>query len=109
MFSIDRGSLAEQAGFKVGDQIMEVNGKSFENLKHKEAVGFIKSQKHIMVTLKVIFTSISLTFKLSVHLYNRDSLIVVVIKAFHRMIGFYMFIYFIIHISSMPFYLICYQ
>lgn len=51
---IDRGSLAEQAGFKVGDQIMEVNGKSFENLKHKEAVDFIKSQKHIMVTLKAV-------------------------------------------------------
>ena len=53
LFSVDAGSLAEQAGFKVGDQIMEVNGKNFENLKHKEAVDFIKSQKHIMVTLKV--------------------------------------------------------
>ena len=52
-FSVDAGSLAEQAGFKVGDQIMEVNGKNFENLQHKEAVDFIKSQKHIMVTLKV--------------------------------------------------------
>ena len=52
-FSVDRGSLAEEAGFKVGDQIMEVNGKNFENLKHIEAVEFIKSQKHIMVTLKV--------------------------------------------------------
>ena len=108
MFSIDRGSLAEQAGFKVGDQIMEVNGKSFENLKHKEAVDFIKSQKHIMVTLKVIFTSISLTFKLSVHLYNRDSLIMVVIKAFHRMIGFYVFIYFVIYSISMLCFLVCY-
>ena len=50
---VDPGSLAEEAGFKVGDQIMEVNGKNFENLKHNEAVEFIKSQKHIMVTLKV--------------------------------------------------------
>ena len=50
---VDPGSLAEEAGFKVGDQIMEVNGKSFENLEHNEAVEFIKSQKHIMVTLKV--------------------------------------------------------
>lgn len=55
LFSVDAGSLAEQAGFKVGDQIMEVNGKNFENLKHKEAVDFIKSQKRIMVTLKVTF------------------------------------------------------
>lgn len=51
---VDAGSLAEEAGFKVGDQIMEVNGKNFENLKHKEAVDFIKSQKHIMVTLKAV-------------------------------------------------------
>ena len=54
MRSVDGGSLAEEAGFKVGDQIMEVNGKNFENIKHKEAVDFIKSQKHIVVTLKVI-------------------------------------------------------
>lgn len=53
MCSVDPGSLADEAGFKVGDQIMEVNGKNFENLKHREAVEFIKSQKHIMVTLKV--------------------------------------------------------
>ena len=52
-FSVDPGSPAEAAGFKVGDQIMDVNGKNFENLKHVEAVEFIKSQKHIMVTLKV--------------------------------------------------------
>lgn len=55
LFSVDAGSLAEEAGFKIGDQIMEVNGKNFENIKHKEAVEFIKSQSHIMVTLKVIF------------------------------------------------------
>ena len=61
-FSVDAGSLAEQAGFKVGDQIMEVNGKNFENLKHKEAVEFIKSQKHIMVTLKVTFVIDSVNF-----------------------------------------------
>lgn len=51
---VDAGSLAEEAGFKVGDQIMEVNGKNFENLKHNEAVKFIKSQRHIMVTLKAV-------------------------------------------------------
>ena len=33
---------------------MEVNGKSFKSIKHKDAVDFIKSQKHIMVTLKVV-------------------------------------------------------
>ena len=57
---VDAGSLAEEAGFKVGDQIMEVNGKNFENLKHNEAVKFIKSQRHIMVTLKVTLTLINL-------------------------------------------------
>ncbi|EDO48682.1 predicted protein, partial [Nematostella vectensis] len=49
---VDQGSLAEQAGFRVGDQILNVNDKSFENIKHKEAVDFIKSNKHIIVTLK---------------------------------------------------------
>ena len=57
--SVDPGSLAEKAGFKVGDQIIEVNGKNFENLTHNEAVEFIKSQKYIMATLKVIYKSIS--------------------------------------------------
>ena len=61
-FSVDAGSLAEEAGFKVGDQIMEVNGKNFENLKHKEAVDFIKAQKHIMVTLKVTIITESVNF-----------------------------------------------
>ena len=60
LFSVDSGSLAEEAGFKVGDQIMEVNGKNFENIKHNEAVEFIKSQKHIMVTLKVTISSLHL-------------------------------------------------
>lgn len=60
LFSVDAGSLAEEAGFKIGDQIMEVNGKNFENIKHKEAVEFIKSQNHIMVTLKVIYSSLNL-------------------------------------------------
>jgi C-terminal processing protease CtpA/Prc len=57
---VDPGSLAEQAGFRVGDQILDVNGRSFENVKHKEAADFIKSNKHIIVTLKVsksIFSS----------------------------------------------------
>lgn len=52
-FRVDAGSLAEQSGFRVGDQILDVNGKSFENVKHKEAVDFIKSHTHIIVTLKV--------------------------------------------------------
>ncbi|XP_031555328.1 PDZ domain-containing protein 7-like [Actinia tenebrosa] len=51
---VDPGSLAEQSGFRVGDQILDVNGKSFENVKHKEAVDFIKSHAHIIVTLKAV-------------------------------------------------------
>ncbi|KAK3714538.1 hypothetical protein QZH41_003883 [Actinostola sp. cb2023] len=51
---VDVGSLAEQSGFRVGDQILDVNGKNFENVKHKEAVDFIKSNKHIIVTLKAV-------------------------------------------------------
>ena len=50
---VDKGSLAEEAGFQVGDQILDVNGKSYESILHKNAVEFIKAQKHIVVTLKV--------------------------------------------------------
>lgn len=62
---MDPGSLAEEAGFRVGDQILDVNGKNFENIKHKEAVEFIKNNKHIIVTLKVLkyyFYTVKITF-----------------------------------------------
>ena len=52
-FRVDRESVAEQAGLQVGDLILNVNGTSFESIPHQEAVDFVKSQQHIIMTVKV--------------------------------------------------------
>nr|XP_033818167.1 whirlin-like [Geotrypetes seraphini] len=49
---VDRGSEAESAGLKVGDQILEVNGQSFLTIPHDEAVKLLKSSRHLMMTVK---------------------------------------------------------
>ncbi|XP_072096053.1 whirlin isoform X1 [Mobula birostris] len=49
---VDQGSVAEASGLKVGDQIIEVNGRSFLNIPHDEAVKILKSSHHLMLTVK---------------------------------------------------------
>ncbi|XP_019744338.1 whirlin isoform X2 [Hippocampus comes] len=49
---VDHGSAAECGGLKVGDQILEVNGRSFLNVPHDEAVRVLKSSRHLMMTVK---------------------------------------------------------
>ncbi|XP_056147028.1 whirlin [Lampris incognitus] len=49
---VDRGSAAECGGLKVGDQILEVNGRSFLGIPHDEAVRVLKSSRHLMMTVK---------------------------------------------------------
>ncbi|XP_030625306.1 whirlin [Chanos chanos] len=49
---VDRGSAAEFGGLKVGDQILEVNGRSFLDIPHDEAVRVLKSSRHLMMTVK---------------------------------------------------------
>ncbi|XP_072344414.1 whirlin isoform X3 [Scyliorhinus torazame] len=49
---VDQGSVAEITGLKVGDQIIEVNGRSFLNIPHDEAVKILKSSRHLMMTIK---------------------------------------------------------
>ena len=51
---VDRESVAEQAGLQVGDLILDVNGTSFDCIPHQEAVDFVKSQQHIIMTVKSI-------------------------------------------------------
>ncbi|XP_039722738.1 whirlin isoform X2 [Pteropus medius] len=49
---VDRGSEAESGGLKVGDQILEVNGRSFLSILHDEAVKLLKSSQHLILTVK---------------------------------------------------------
>ncbi|XP_036444902.1 whirlin [Colossoma macropomum] len=49
---VDRGSAAESGGLKVGDQILEVNGRNFLSIPHDEAVRVLKSSRHLMMTVK---------------------------------------------------------
>ena len=38
--------------WQVGDQILEVNGRSFLNILHDEAVRLLKSSQHLLLTVK---------------------------------------------------------
>ncbi|XP_063172095.1 whirlin [Candoia aspera] len=49
---VDEGSEAENTSLKVGDQILEVNGRSFLNISHDEAVKLLKSSRHLIMTVK---------------------------------------------------------
>ncbi|XP_060107341.1 whirlin isoform X2 [Heteronotia binoei] len=49
---VDKGSEAESTGLKVGDQILEVNGRSFLSIPHDEAVKILKSSRHLIMTVK---------------------------------------------------------
>ncbi|XP_004638525.1 whirlin isoform X6 [Octodon degus] len=49
---VDAGSEAESSGLKVGDQILEVNGRSFLSILHDEAVKLLKSSPHLILTVK---------------------------------------------------------
>ncbi|XP_078282265.1 whirlin-like [Rhinoraja longicauda] len=49
---VDQGSVAEATGLKVGDQIIEVNGRSFLNIPHDEAVKMLMSSRHLILTVK---------------------------------------------------------
>ncbi|CAL8384825.1 unnamed protein product [Gadus morhua 'NCC'] len=49
---VDQGSASECGGLKVGDQILEVNGRSFLGIPHDDAVRVLKSSRHLMMTVK---------------------------------------------------------
>lgn len=53
VYRLDPGGLAEQGGVKMGDQILSANGVSFENINHYRAVEVLKSQPHVILTIKV--------------------------------------------------------
>uniref|UniRef100_A0A8C5RS31 Whirlin n=1 Tax=Laticauda laticaudata TaxID=8630 RepID=A0A8C5RS31_LATLA len=49
---VDKDSEAENTGLKVGDQILEVNGRSFLHISHDEAVNLLRSSRHLIMTIK---------------------------------------------------------
>ncbi|XP_064649030.1 whirlin-like isoform X3 [Lineus longissimus] len=49
---VDPYSVAENAGLKIGDQILDVNGQSFLDISHADAVKVLKSSRHMMMTIK---------------------------------------------------------
>ncbi|XP_052243524.1 harmonin-like isoform X2 [Dreissena polymorpha] len=46
------GSLGEEYGLQAGDQILEVNGKSFRSIKHNEAIVELKGSKELNMVIK---------------------------------------------------------
>ncbi|XP_026469789.1 whirlin-like [Ctenocephalides felis] len=49
---VDKDSVAERAGLMIGDQILEVNGQSFLDVTHDEAVGQLKFHKRMSLVVR---------------------------------------------------------
>ncbi|XP_065202666.1 whirlin-like isoform X7 [Planococcus citri] len=49
---VDKDSVAERSGIQIGDQILDVNGTSFLDITHDEAVGHLKKHKRMTITIR---------------------------------------------------------
>ncbi|XP_011505572.1 PREDICTED: whirlin [Ceratosolen solmsi marchali] len=49
---VDKDSVADRSGLLVGDQILEVNGQSFEEATHDEAVQVLKTNKRMSLLIR---------------------------------------------------------
>ncbi|XP_029915774.1 whirlin isoform X2 [Myripristis murdjan] len=49
---VDPGSAADAGALKVGDQILEVNGRSFITISHDEAVHILKTGCHLLMRVR---------------------------------------------------------
>lgn len=49
---ITKGSMSENLGFKIGDQLIDVNGESCLDVTHSEAVVVLKSSRQLTITLR---------------------------------------------------------
>ncbi|KAG8191865.1 hypothetical protein JTE90_019800 [Oedothorax gibbosus] len=49
---VDKGSKAEEVGLKRGDQILEVNGQSFEHMSHARALEVLRGTTHLSITVR---------------------------------------------------------
>ncbi len=50
---VDQGSPSDESGLRVGDQIVDVNGHSFNSVFHQEAVHILRSYPTLIMTIKV--------------------------------------------------------
>lgn len=51
--SVERCSLGEEHGLQVGDQILLVNGHSFDDMVHSEAAAILKNNDLLIMTIRV--------------------------------------------------------
>lgn len=49
---VDKKTKAEDVGLKRGDQIIEVNGQSFEHVSHARALEILRGTTHLSITVK---------------------------------------------------------
>ena len=49
---VEKGSKAEDVGLKRGDQILEVNGQSFDRMNHAKALEILRQTCHLSITVK---------------------------------------------------------
>ncbi|XP_075217382.1 PDZ domain-containing guanine nucleotide exchange factor isoform X2 [Lycorma delicatula] len=49
---VEKRSKAEEVGLKRGDQILEVNGQSFEHVSHARALEILRGTTHLSITVK---------------------------------------------------------
>lgn len=49
---VEKKSKAEEVGLKRGDQILEVNGQSFEHVNHSRALDILRGSTHLSITVK---------------------------------------------------------
>uniref|UniRef100_A0A0P6DK24 Rap guanine nucleotide exchange factor n=1 Tax=Daphnia magna TaxID=35525 RepID=A0A0P6DK24_9CRUS len=49
---VEKGSKAEEVGLKRGDQILEVNGQSFEHVSHVRALEILRASTHLSITVR---------------------------------------------------------
>ncbi|KAK3863195.1 hypothetical protein Pcinc_031004 [Petrolisthes cinctipes] len=49
---VEKGSKAEDVGLKRGDQILEVNGQSFDHMTHAKALEILRQTCHLSITVK---------------------------------------------------------
>ncbi len=74
-FRLDVGGLAQQKGMKIGDQIGSVNGTSFDNITHANAVELLRSNPSLVITVKVLLKFLNLIWETADKILNLDQIL----------------------------------